>query len=122
MDGKFDFEKFNLSIGQIFKFEDNPDMPTQSSLHQKTSELVGDLNYNLNDFGKVGYKFSVDHNYDAFNYNEISTLFKINKLVTNFEYLEENNHIGSGHYLNSGLTLEMDKSNSLSFRSNFFKV
>ena len=55
------------------------------------------------------------------NNNEVSGIFKINKLVTNFEYLEENNHIGDSHYLNAGLSLELDESNSLNFetRKNF---
>ena len=116
-DKKNDFEKINLSVGQVFNLEDNPDMSTQSSLNQKTSELVGSLNYNINEFSNVGYKFSLDKNYNDLNYNEISGIFKINKLVTNFEYLEENNHIGNSHYINAGLTLELNKSNSLKFKT-----
>jgi len=114
---KNDFEKFNLSVGQVFRYNDNPDMPKQSTLNEKTSELVGNVNYYLDEFSKVGYKFSLDNNYSTLNYNEISGIFKINKLVTNFEYLEENNHIGNNHYINAGLVLELNKSNSLKFKT-----
>jgi LPS-assembly protein len=114
---KNDFEKFNLSVGQVFGYDDNTDMPRQSTLNEKTSELVGNINYYLNEFSKVGYKFSLDNNYSTLNYNEISGIFKINKLVTNFEYLEENNHIGNNHYINAGLVLELNKSNSLKFKT-----
>ena len=114
---KDDFEKFNLSVGQIFSYDDNADMPKQSTLNQKTSELVGNVNYYLNEFSNVGYKFSLDNNYSTLNYNEISGIFKINKLVTNFEYLEENNHIGNSHYINAGLVLELNESNSLKFKT-----
>jgi LPS-assembly protein len=114
---KNDFEKFNLSVGQVFRYDDNVDMPQQSTLNEKTSELVGNVNYYLNQFSKVGYKFSLDNNYRTLNYNEISGIFKINKLVTNFEYLEENNHIGNNHYINAGLVLELNKSNSLKFKT-----
>jgi LPS-assembly protein len=114
---KNDFEKLNLSVGQVFNLDKNTKMSKQSSLNQKTSELVGDLNYNLNKFSKIGYKFSLDHNYNDLNYNEISGIFKINKLVTSFEYLEENKHIGNSHYVNAGLVLELDKSNSLKFKT-----
>jgi len=114
---KNDFEKFNLSVGQVFSYDDNADMPKQSTLNEKTSELVGNVNYYLNEFSKVGYKFSLDNNYSTLNYNEISGIFKINKLVTNFEYLEENNHIGNNHYINAGLVLELNKSNSLNFKT-----
>ena len=120
-DKKTSFEKFNLSVGQVFNLKDNPDMSSKSSLNQKTSEFVGSLNYNLNEFSKFGYKFSLDQNYNTLNYNEISGIFKINKLVTNFEYLEENNHIGDSHYINAGLALEINNSSALKFetRENF---
>jgi len=114
---KNDFEKFNLSVGQVFNYDDNADMPTKSTLNEKTSEMVGSVNYYLNEFSKVGYKFSLDNNYSTLNYNEIAGIFKINKLVTNFEYLEENNHIGNNHYINAGLALELNESNSLKFKT-----
>jgi LPS-assembly protein len=114
---KNDFEKFSLSVGQVFSYDKNADMPRQSTLNEKTSELVGNVNYYLNEFSKVGYKFSLDNNYSTLNYNEISGIFKINKLITNFEYLEENNHIGNNHYINAGLVLELNKSNSLKFKT-----
>ena len=116
-DKKNDFEKFNLSLGQVFNLKDNPDMSKKSSLNQKTSELVGNLNYNLNEFSNIEYKFSLDKTYNDLNYNEISGIFKINKLVTNFEYLEENNHIGNSHYINAGLTLELNESNAFKFKT-----
>ena len=96
-------------------------MSDQSSLNQKSSELVGTMNLNLNEFSSLNYKFSLDHNYNDLNYNEISGIFKINNLVTNFEYLEENNHIGNNHYVNAGLALEFNESNSINFstRKNF---
>ena len=116
-DKKKDFEKFNLSVGQVFNYDYNADMSKQSTLNEKASELVGNINYYLNEFSKVGYKFSLDKNYSTLNYNEISGIFKINKLVTNFEYVEENNHIGDSHYINAGLVLELNKSNSLKFKT-----
>ena len=116
-DKKNDLEKLNLSVGQVYNLKSNPDMPKQSSLNDKTSELVGSINYNINKFSKVGYKFSLDNNFNDLNYNEISSILKINKLVTNFEYVEENNHVGNSHYINAGLVLELNESNTLKFRT-----
>ena len=92
-------------------------MPKQSSLNQKTSELIGDFGLNINEFNRINYKFSLANNYNSLNYNEISGIFKVNNIVTNFEYIEENNHIGSNHLINAGLALEIDKSNSLNFKT-----
>ena len=116
-DKKNDLEKLNLSVGQVYNLKNNSDMPKQSSLNDKTSELVGSINYNINKFSKVGYKFSLDNNFNDLNYNEISSILKINKLVTNFEYVEENNHVGNSHYINAGLVLELNESNTLKFRT-----
>ncbi len=116
-DKKNDFEKLNLSVGQVYNLKNNPDMSSQSSLNEKTSELVGSIDYNISKFSKVGYKFSLDNNFSDLNYNEISSILKINKLVTNFEYVEENNHIGNNHYINAGLVLELNKSNSLKYKT-----
>ena len=38
-------------------------------------------------------------------------------MVTNFDYIEENNHIGDNHFINAGLSLEIDGSNSLNFKT-----
>ena len=94
-------------MGQVYNLKDNPAMSKRSSLNEKTSELVGDINYNFNKFSKIEYKFSLDQNFNHLNYNEISGIFKINKLVTNFEYLEENRHIGDSHYINAGTSLRI---------------
>ena len=45
-------------------------MPTKSSLDQKTSDIVGLINYNFSEIGKIDYNFSVDHNLNDFNYND----------------------------------------------------
>ena len=38
-------------------------------------------------------------------------------MVTEFEYIEENKHIGNSHFVNAGLSLELNESNSLSFKT-----
>ena len=108
-------EKFALSIGQIFSLDENKDIPSKSSLDQKTSDVVGEMNYNFSKIGSVGYKFSLDHNLNDINYNEISTNFDFGKIDFNLDYLEERNHIGNEHYVNSGISLAFNENNKLSF-------
>ncbi len=108
-------EKVSLSLGQVFNIEENKDLPAKSSLDQKTSDVVGEFNYNFSKIGNIGYKFSVDHNLNDLNYNEISTSLNFNKVDFNIDYLEEQNHIGNEHYVSSGVTLNFDDNNKLSF-------
>ena len=116
-DKNLNLNKLESSFGQIYSFTDNTNMPTQSSLDQKTSDLVGKIKYNFTQNNSLSYNFSLDHNFNQTNYDEISTTFKVNNLVANFDYIEENNFIGDNNYLNAGLKIEIDPSNSLNFKT-----
>jgi LPS-assembly protein len=108
-------EKLSLSIGQVFNHEENVDMPSKSSLDQKTSDIVGLINYNFSEIGKINYKFSLDHNLNDLNYNDVSTVLDFGKIQFNLDYLEQQNHIGNEHYASAGLTLNFNDHNKLSF-------
>ena len=98
-------------------------MPTKSSLNQKTSDLVGELDYNFSKLGNIAYKFSVDHNFEDLNYNEVSTTLNFGKIDFNIDYLEQRKHIGTEHYVNTGVDLNLNDNNKLSFeRKKNFKT
>jgi LPS-assembly protein len=113
--GKTGKEKLSLSLGQIVNYEENDDLPSKSSLDQKTSDVVGEINYNFNEIGKIDYKFSLDHNLNDLNYNEVLTELDFGKVQFNLDYLEQRNHIGKEHYASSGITLSFNDHNKLSF-------
>ncbi len=108
-------EKLSISIGQVFNYEENNDLPSKSSLDQKTSDVVGEINYNFAEIGKIDYKFSLDHNLNDLNYNEISTKLNFGKIDFNLDYLEQQNHIGEEHYASSGISLNINDNNKLNF-------
>ena len=108
-------EKLNVALGQVFAIEENRDLPSKSSLDQKMSDVVGEINYNFDKIGKINYKFSLDHNLNDINYNEISTNLNFGKVEFNLDYLEEQNHIGSEHYASSGVSINFNDQNKLSF-------
>jgi len=110
-------EKFSLSLGQVFNYEKNIDIPSKSSLDQKMSDIVGEINYNFSQIGKIDYKFALDHNVNDLNYNEISTELNLGKVQFNLDYLEQQNHIGDEHYVSSGLTLNLNENNKLGFET-----
>jgi LPS-assembly protein len=108
-------EKLSLSMGQIFNLEENKDLPSKSSLDQKMSDVVGEMKYNFSKIGNINYKLSIDHNLNQLNYNEISSTFNFGKVDFNLDYLEERSHIGNEHYVSSGITLNINDNNKLSF-------
>ena len=79
------------------------------------SDVVGEINYNFSEIGKINYKFSVDHNLNDLNYNDVSTKLNFGKVQFNLDYLEQQNHIGNEHYASSGITLNFNDYNKLSF-------
>ena len=79
------------------------------------SDIVGKINYNFSEIGNIDYKFSLDHNLNDLNYNEISTKLNFGKVEFNLDYLEQQNHIGNEHYASSGVTLNFNDQNKLSF-------
>ena len=108
-------EKISLSLGQIYNFKENKDIPSKSSLDQKMSDVVGEINYNFSEIGNIEYKFSVDHNLNDLNYNEVATELNFGFVKFNLSYLEQQNHIGAEHYASSGVTLAFNDRNKLSF-------
>ena len=116
-EGNVEKEKLSLSLGQVFSPERNKNMPYKSSLDQKMSDVVGEMNYNFSDLSTLSYKFSVDHNLNDLNYSEIATTLNFGKLDFNINYLEEQNHIGNEHYVSSGVTLNLSKNNKLNFET-----
>ena len=65
--------------------------------------------------GTIGYKFSLDHNFNDLNYNEVSTSLNFGKINFNLEYLEEQNHIGNENYISSGINFNVNDKNSFNF-------
>ena len=108
-------EKLSVSLGQVFNYKENSDIPSKTSLDQKMSDVVGEINYNFSKIGTIDYKFSLDHNLNTLNYNEISTSLNFGKIDFNLDYLEERNHVGTEHYVNSGITLNLNEKSKFGF-------
>ena len=117
MENNVSKEKLSISLGQVFSPEENDDAPSKSSLDQKMSDVVGQINYNFSEIGNISYKFSLDHNMNDLNYNEVATTLNFGKIGFNLDYLEEQNHIGNENYVNAGVTLSLSENNKLAFKT-----
>ena len=52
---------------------------------------------------------SADNNLETVNYNSLKHSHKVNNFITSFEFLEENNEIGSDSYLLSDIIINLMK-------------
>tara|TARA_B100001540_G_scaffold316791_1_gene347613 strand:- start:385 stop:2766 length:2382 start_codon:yes stop_codon:yes gene_type:complete len=122
----FDYEKINkfnnssflnFSTGVVLRDKNNFDLPNETSLGKKTSDLVGLLEFNPSKFFKFNYNFSIDNNLTQFNFNNITTSFTVNNLVTSFEFLEENKYYGETSYLKNKTEYKVDENKSILFET-----
>ena len=104
-----------LSLATVFRDEINDNIPTSSSLGNKSSDIVGFIGVEPNNFFNSSYNFTVDNNIDQFKYHDITANFQVNNFVTSFKYVEEKDNIGDENYLQNTTSFKFDDSNSISF-------
>ena len=83
-------------------------MPSKTSLDEKLSDLVVSSNYKLNDKFELSYKGAIDQNYNDINYSDIGTQINLNPIKIDFNYLEENKHVGDQKYFKTKLSYGKD--------------
>ena len=114
---KKDNKEFDFSLAQIINEKENKKMSSLSSMDEKMSDVVGTANYSLSDNSKVYYNFSVDQNYNDFNYNEIGTTLDLNPIKFDFNYLQEQKHIGDQEYFQTKIDFFKNTDGVLSFET-----
>ena len=112
------FEKFSFSVGQVYNFSRNPEMPISSSLDRKSSDMVGKLDYNFRGIGGLSYNFGLAQDLNTLTYNQITGNLLFDKLEFYFDYLEENSPVPGGEsYLSNKLTYNVSRRNMFEFES-----
>ena len=109
-------QKFDFSIAQIINEKENKKMNSKTSLDEKLSDLVFTSNYNLNDNIKFSYNGAIDQNYKDINYSDIGSSITLNNMKIDFNYLEENKHIGDKKYFKTKISYAKEKG-ELSFEN-----
>ena len=105
-----------IDLAQIYRDNNDSNLPTKSSMNNKVSDLFGNIEFNASKYLDFGYNFSLDNNLETINYNMIKSTLSINNFVTTFEFLEENNEVGSASYLLNETSLALNKDSKILFR------
>ena len=106
---------FSSSLGQIFKDKNDSKLPITSKMQNKSSDIVGKIIFTPNNIFDINYNYSADNNLDTMNYNFLETKLEINNFVASFDFLEENNEIGSDSYFSRDIGYKLDQNNMISF-------
>lgn len=108
---------FSFKLGQIYRDNKDTRYPKKSSMQNKTSDLIGTLDLKPSENFEINYDFSADNNLDTMNSSKIEGKMKINNFITSFEFLEENNDIGSDSYVSNNIKYNFDAKNSIFFNT-----
>ena len=109
-------EVLNMSFAQIYRDINEERLPTQSKMNTKSSDVVGGIKFTPNRYINFDYDFSLYINLKTSNYNMAKSNISINNFITSFEFLEENNEIGSSSYLSNKTSYSFNDNNKLLYR------
>ena len=108
---------FSAKIANIFRFEEDHNLSKSSRIGQKTSDVVGNFNFDPNDNFKINYDFSLDENLKQSNYQLLSNQISVNNFINTFEYLNENNTPGGESYLTNEFAYKINNDKKLMFNT-----
>ena len=106
---------FDLKLGTVFRFKEEKNMPTNSTLNKKTSNIFGKLNFQPNEIVSLNYDFSLTNDLNTLEYNSLNARFNYNNFTSKFEYIEEKGIIGSANILQNTTGYSFNKNSSLLF-------
>ena len=108
-------EKLNFKIASNFRLEKNDDLPTINQIGEKNSNIFSEVIYSPNQYITTKYNTSLKNNLSDTNYENLIGEFRLNNLVTTFDYLNENNTQNRNSYLTNTTRYDWDENNSLSY-------
>ena len=107
--------EFNLA--SVFRGDKESNIPSQTTLDNKNSNLFGSIDYSISEFMNLDYDFAIDNKIENFDYNSIGLNLSLNNFVTTFNFIEENSIIGNTNIFENETKYKFDKSNMLSFKT-----
>ena len=112
---KSDREVFSAQIANSIRNKEDKNLPQNSGLWRKTSDIVGGLNFNPNSFLNINYDFSLDENLSDNTYQKLDAAIQIDNFTTTFGYLNESNGNKNESYLSNTSTYKINNNNNLIF-------
>ena len=110
-----DFLKGGLAT--VLRDDEEINLTTKSTLNNKGSDFIGSLIFEPNKNIKFDYNFSMDNDFQSSNYNLLKADILVNKFVTSFEFLQEDDEVGSESYLSNETAYNFNDAYSLKYRT-----
>ena len=107
----------SANIATAFRNNIDKNIPLSTTLGEKQSDIVGDINISLNQLINLKYDYSLDSNMKNINLHNLKNRFTLNNFIYDFNFFEENNIIGNESYYENSLIYKFNENKSLIFKS-----
>ena len=114
---KNDNNFFSIDLATALRDVKNDNLPTNSTLGKKNSDIFGNIDLNTGKFLDFNYSFSLDSNLETLNFNQIKSTFNFYNFVSTFDFLEKNNLVGTESYISNESKLIINDSSSVGFKT-----
>ena len=106
-----------LKFASVFRDSKENKIPLTSSLNRTTSNLFGSIKNSFSENFLLNYDFSIDNDFNKFEYNSIDAEFSINNFVTTFNFLEKDGETGDVNTIANTTKISFDNQNSILFKT-----
>lgn len=79
--------------------------------------MFGSISNKFSNYIDIGYDFSLDNNYNTFEYNDFNATISINNFVTEFNFIEENGERGDANALANTIQYSLNEKNFFKFQT-----
>ena len=104
-------------LATVFRDKHEEDIPSQTSLNKRNSNLFGSVDYGLSNNLIIDYKFAIDNKIENFVHNSVGINFSLNNFVTSFNFIEEELELGNTNILENTTKYNLNNNNSVSFKT-----
>jgi LPS-assembly protein len=108
-------EYIDFKLASVFRLNEEKNIPTNSTLNKKSSNIFGQFNFKPLDNISLGYNFSLTDDLNKLEYNSLITEMNYGNFSTRFDYLEEAGVIGTTSIIENKTNYNFDNQNSFSF-------
>ena len=96
---------FRTKIASVFRDDKERNIPSQTTLNNKNSNIFGSVDYSLSKNLSIDYNFAIDNKVENFEYNSIGLDLSLNNFVTKFRFIEEESSLVIQMYLRTVLSM-----------------
>jgi len=108
---------FELKLATVLRDKEEKFIPKKSTIHKKNSNLFGSISNNFSNYLNISYDFSLDDNYNTFEYNDFNATISVNNFITKFNFIEERGEMGDANFWANTTQYSLDDKNSFKFQT-----